>query len=334
MKLIQRQFTWFLGCVFSFISFQVTAQAYTFSHYIAGIHKPEDLVKIPGTQWVLVSAMTTDETSSGSIYVVDTVTQNYRKLFPLSAALNFRFAPHGISLHHTQSGGLELLVVNHGSREAIEFFQVEILAGKPVLTWKNYLEFPKEVWANGVVTAQDGKIYATAMYDPNDAAFLEKFEQAQPTGKVWVYEAATGWKPFENYAFSGANGINLSADERFLYVSEWAHRQLWKFDLKKEQLPQSVQLNFLPDNIRWTTDGTLLVSGQNGASYDVFTCPEISERCKNYTVVRVAPKTMEFEELIRSGNTQFGNGTVALEVGETIWVGNVLTDKVAIFKRD
>ena len=49
-------------------------------------------------------------------------------------------------------------------------------------------------------------------------------------------------------------------------------------------------------------------------------------------IVRIDPKTMTVRELVKNANTDaFGAGTVAVEMGNDLWVGSFRGDRLAIF---
>ena len=99
-------------------------------HYIQHINNPEDLIEVPGTNWVMASSMAEDGNASGEIYGINLLTEQVLLLFAMGAGDKHsgyrlaRFAPHGINIRQTGTNRYELLVINHGSREAIEFFQL------------------------------------------------------------------------------------------------------------------------------------------------------------------------------------------------------------------
>jgi hypothetical protein len=75
------------------------------------------------------------------------------------------------------------------------------------------------------------------------------------------------------------------------------------------------------DNIRWAADGSILAAGQGGAP-----------GAQASIVVKINPETLAVREIIRHPNSDaFGNGTVALEVGNEIWVGSFRGDRLAVF---
>lgn len=311
--------------------------SYTFLSYVEGIRSPEDIVVIPGSKWVLVSSMVSDPDLSGAIYAIHTGDKRIIPVFSLAGNANVcdgltRFAPHGIFLHRSGDKHNYLFVVNHGSREAIERFEVTLQNDLPVLNWIDHADLPPGVWANGIAGNSRDNIYVTGMFDPRDSHFVEKLERQQKTGQVWQLTSA-GWRPFGDQTFSGANGIALSPDGAWMYVSEWAARRVWRMSIEKPSVATSVSVDFLPDNLRWSADGTLLVTGQRSSPKHLFGCKTISADCMYYTTIKINATSLEHETLIDDGRPEFGGGTVSIELTNELWVGTVLSDRIAIFKK-
>src|ERR1700686_735110 len=90
--------------------------------------------------------------------------------------------------------------------------------------------------------------------------------------------------------------------------------------LSRGQTPvkrDTVPLGFRVDNIRFAPDGSILAAGQGQQTTNV---------------VRVDPETLKITELINQPNTEsFASGTVAIPIGNDLWVGSFRGDRLAIF---
>ena len=114
---------------------------------ICGVHAAEDLEALPGGKELLVSQLHAELDPSGamrwmpsSLAVLDLRTHATRVLYPLAsrstttteswgdsgcpAEIGDALSPHGIHLSKRRDGRMQLLVVNHGGRESVEFFEV------------------------------------------------------------------------------------------------------------------------------------------------------------------------------------------------------------------
>ncbi|UZR96433.1 hypothetical protein [Chondrinema litorale] len=304
----------------------------SFSHYIKQIDNPEDLVKIPCTNWVIISSMAKNENEYGGLYAINTITE---KIIPLNATIenDKRYAPHGIYLKELNKSNFRLYVINHASTEKIEIYNLTLVNEKPNLTWVQSIIFPENVWANGLVTDKEGNIYATNMYNSNDRNFLEKFQKTLPTGQIWKWNSISGWQALSSKSFSAANGIAISPTYDYLIISEWASKTIYKMSLDKLELT-SIKIDFLPDNIRWTNDGLLLITGQKGLPHKVFTSKGINAENMYFKVIKLNPELLTYQKLIDGGNQKFANGTVTIEVGNSYWIGCVQNNKIAVYTKN
>jgi len=334
----------FAVIILSFLFFTVNAQQHSatpgliLSHYIAGIANPEDLIEIPESDWVIVSSMASDKKSSGVIFAVHKKDETILSLFALDSHKPDQqdgltlFAPHGIYIRKMERGVYHLFVINHGSREAIEIFYVSLTpSGTPQLTWERHIDFPGNVWANGLVVDATGKIYTTCMYDPTDKQFLDKFEHKLSTGQVWMWTDLLEWRPFGRTTFSGANGIAISADADYIFVSEWARRRVYKMSTTNVSDTTSIATDFLPDNIRWMDHNALIIVGQQSSPAKLFSRTSRSGSIVPFKVILVDPISFSIRSVGGGGNRDFSSGTSAIEAGATYWIGCVGYDKIAVY---
>lgn len=202
----------------------------------------------------------------------------------------------------------------------------------PHADWIGCVPFPGHDFGNGVAPLPTGGFVATNMYDTTDADFLKEFAMAQPTGGVLQWTPQNGWSDAVSQRLSGANGVEVTPDGEWLYVSEWAARKLWVFSLKTKAAPRNVDVDFLPDNLRWTDHGTLLLAGQNAAPEKLFGCQARREPCPlDFSVVEVNPRTLSVRFLMKGGDTTFGGASGALFVGKELWVGSFRGEVIGRF---
>jgi outer membrane receptor protein involved in Fe transport len=105
-------------------------------------------------------------------------------------------------------------------------------------------------------------------------------------------------------------------------VAAWGSQSF--FRVSRGATPASrdeVTLGFRVDNIRWARDGSILAAGQGGAPGAQATI-----------IVKIDPRTLDRREILRHPDTPaYGAGTVAVEVGNELWVGSFRGDRLAIF---
>lgn len=285
---------------------------------------PEDLVRLPGSPWIVVSSMA-DAAGPGRLFVMhEDAGRDSRQaieLFPAgSKPASPRFGPHGLNVRTLGDGDYELLVVDHGDIEAVTLLRLKLLSASapPIVTQTRRVPAPEGVWANGVVATPDGGFLVTSMYDPRDAGFIDKFAQGRPTGSIWAWRDGAGWSQWSPLAFSGANGVAISPDGAAVFVSEWARRRIWRLPFDQTAPPAFVEVGFLPDNLRWSDDGDLLTAGQAADPEAVFGCQIRPTPCPmGYVVARIDPATLDMLKLAEADGedverTGFGGATVAL----------------------
>ena len=93
------------------------------------------------------------------------------------------------------------------------------------------------------------------------------------------------------------------------------HKKHGALPLKPKVTPKVANLNFLPDNLRWTERGTLLVAGQNASPERLFGCQARHGPCPlGFTVAELDPATLGVRVLVTGGDAAFGGATGALFV--------------------
>lgn len=310
--------------------------------FICGLVGPEDLVAVPGSDWVIASG----DATPGAISLIDVKQKTVSALYP-SVALTQRldaktydscpgpidpeekdrFRAHGLALRTGRNGVQTLYVVHHGTRESIEVFELNARAKAPALTWVGCAIAPDPIGLNSVVPLPEGG-FASTNFQPRGAARGRANMQAgERNGELWEWHTGTGWKIVPGSEASGANGIEISKDGKWFYMGGWGNQTFIRFSrgqtpVKRNEIPVGFRL----DNLRWTPDGSLLASGQQipagAAGFAMATS----------RVIKIDPNTLKVRDLISYPyNDTFNFSTVALQVGKEIWVGSVRGDKVARF---
>ncbi|ANE03870.1 hypothetical protein [Corynebacterium crudilactis] len=317
-----------------------------------GPTKPEDLVLLESGV-VFLSGMSEnpgdDDGGAGSLHAVNTDSGGLTNVWtaeniteahdtetfgtcdgPLDASVA---APHGLGTEVSEDGTEYLYVVNHGGRESIEVFTVDGEA----LTWVGCAVLPAASMGNGVVPDPDSDgFYVTNFLDPtNMEASFEKAFAGENTGEILHWTPAEGWSVVEGSEMSTPNGIAISKDGGSIYVASWGGRELVELDRSSGERLNTVALEIMPDNLRYTEDGKLLVTGQVIDSFETFVGYEFGdlEPEDRYDVFALAPEAFTVETVAAGKVAGFGNPTTALEVGDKIFVGSVAGDKILQLER-
>jgi hypothetical protein len=323
---------------------------------ICGFLNPEDLATLPGGAWIAVSQLG-GQGVPGSLLAFRNSDGSRRVLYPggeydLSSEQPAAgwgdaacpgppdvgvFMPHGIDVARAQRQPPRLAVVNHGGREAIELFEVGYARGGPALGWRGCILLPDDVMANDVALLADGSLMATDMLAPLDdfegAADVARMFVGSDTGEVLAWRADVGWVAVPGSEAVTPNGIAVSADGFDLYFSEWSAGRLVRIRLSESGPGRrtSIELPHLPDNLSWTRDGHLLVTGQEGPLGDVLGCAQIeSGTCAvGFSVIRIEPATLETELLLAHPGTAMGAASSSLQVGDELLIGTFAGDRIA-----
>lgn len=309
--------------------------------------KPEDLIEL-GSGTVFLSAMSDNpgdtDGGAGSLQVLDPESDTFRNVWtaenitlnqdtetfsscpgPLDPAVA---APHGLGTETAPDGTEYLYVVNHGGRESIEVFTVDDAA----LTWVGCSVLPEATMGNGVVADPDGEgFYVTNFLDPAD--MLGNFERAfagEATGTVLHWTPESGWETLAGSELSTPNGIALSPDGDSLYVASWGGRELVELDRAGAGVQRSVEVDLLPDNLRYAADGSLLLTGQMIDTFEEFVSYEAEGLAPvdRHDILALDPEDFTVRTVAEGSVAGFGNPTTALEVGDRIYVGSVAGQKV------
>ena len=313
--------------------------------YVCGVSNVEDMVLVPGTAWVIGSSMRTGKKADAGgdpLYLIDTVHKVARvaaivvgpepKTGPFAgcpAPDMAHLGTHGLELRAGTGGAHTLYAVNHGAggRETMEVFKVEAKgAAAPVLTWTGCTRMPANSWMNSIAAMPGGGLMLSEFEDLDKIDMVPVFE-GKTTGKTYFWTPAGGFKEFEGGRLSGNNGLLASKDGKTLWINDQGRKQVIRFALDGSAPPVYAKVGFRPDNLRWTPDGKIMAAGQKievGGSLGAN---------NPWGVARVDPQTMAVTPVLdEPGRPEFSNGTVALQVGDTLWLGNFRGDRVAYVK--
>jgi sugar lactone lactonase YvrE len=307
--------------------------------FVCGQEAPEDLVVLPGSRWVVASVFS----GNGGIRLVSTADRTTITAYPApnstekldkktydscpgapDAAQKAKFRTHGLAIRAGGNSIHTLYAVHHGTRESVEVFEVDARGKTPSLTWIGCAVAPEPVGLNEVVALPGGGFAATNFLARNiDAAARTKMMAGEKNGEIWEWHTGKGWQIIPGSEASGANGLEISKDGKWLYVAAWGNQSFFRLSLGETPVKRDdIPLGFRVDNIRWAADGTLLATGQGGGA----------PGSQTTNIVKINPATLQVQEIIRHPNSDvFGAGTVAVEVGRELWVGSFRGDRIARF---
>ena len=306
--------------------------------FICGQRNPEDLVTVPGTDWIIGSGMAVaNQPGSGGLVMIDRKTHTAVRLPAPSGPARAPFAAgcpnppnvatfsaHGLNIRPAGRGKSTLYVVGHGSREAIEVFDVVNTKGAPAVKWAGCVMAPAGAFMNSVAVLGDGRIVMTDFY--HSPTTMADAQQGRNTGAIYVARPGGPFEKLPGTDLPGPNGIEVSPDGKYVYVADWGRSAVKRYELAAPQKePWSMTLTFRADNLRWAPDGKLLLAGP-GADPNCAT----GQRCPQIPVVGALDTSKLTLTYLKRGPAEPSMGGVssALVVADELWTASYTGDRV------
>jgi len=323
------------------------AKAAVTLEFVPGPVNVEDVARIPGTPWLVGSGMTSRSHPTGALHLIDTAAMTWRRVAPDARRprpdATYGEAPppdpdafdaHGVALRPGDDGVHTLYVVNHGGREAIEVFAVDARGEAPELTWVGGVLQDENVWGNACAPLPDGGIVATNYLDLTDAEAFDKVYAGRVTGNLKEWHAGEGWIDVPGSEMSAPNGVEASSDGAWLFANSWAARKVIRVARPGRPAARAeVDVDLLPDNVKWGADGRLLIAGHRSVPADVFAAFNDGDIANvPWTVIRVDPESLAVEEVARVDHETFGCVATGLDVGDDLWVASPRSDRVGVLR--
>lgn len=320
--------------------------------YVCGTPRPEDVIAIPGTRWLIVSGFV----PGGGVKIVDTQTKVATPWYtggpdqidpdatdyagcpgPVDPAL---FNTRGLTLRATGDGRYTLHVVNHGGRESVEVFDIDARPDRPSLRWRGCRLMPPGQVGNSVATFADGTLLVTVLTRPGTT--IADFVQGQRTGAVWQLKPGeTAFTEIHGTQLPGNNGLETDPDDRHFYVVAFGWHAVAVYDRRRPAKPVRVieMPGFMPDNIHWTS-GKLVAAGMRfdepacGGLRRVVNGEADKMLChRGYGVAAIDPVTGSVTTLAYGEPVSAFNGVSAAAItGDTLWLGSYQSDRLAVRK--
>jgi hypothetical protein len=307
--------------------------------FLCGFTGPEDIVQIGETGWLVASSFAGlgAPVRQGRLYLIDAAAKTQRELFPGPSpelrpdAMMYPSCP-GLDLNAFDTLGLSvreksretpgvyrLYVTSHGAVSAVQAFEIDARGKTPTIAWVGCVPMPPNVWANSVTILEDGGFVVTQFFDPSDPESVKKSATGQSPGALYEWRPGGAVVPIPGTDLIGLNGLVASGDGRYLFASAM-HSQVVRFDMSTSPPAKvSLTLPIVLDNLRSTPKGDLLAVGwETNPSW-------VCKRHKCEPIYRIDPQTMTARLVV---NSEQPNASMALEVGDTIWVGTWVGDRV------
>ncbi len=316
---------------------------------ICGFSNPEDMVVLPGNEAILIGEYGASAEATGRLLVFELESEKQHTVFrggqgtgtaeagwgdPACATPPAEpFNSHGIDLVRRDDGRLQLLVIQHGGREAVELFEVMGSGTDWQVEWRGCVPAPPNASLNSVAAISNGDFYTTQMIPLEPHIDLKKAIPRYVTGHAYAWSQAD--KAFRDIGGTeGAmpNGIVTSPDGRFIYMNATAEHSVRKVEVATGRELGRATVD-MPDNARWAPDGRVLISS---LARDL--SPEQFAECLSFErgacgipfkIVALDPDSMTIvETLYESDGAPMGAGTVGLHVGDELFIGSFHGDRI------
>ena len=294
---------------------------------VKGIVGAEDITIHPGTGIAYISvhdrrAAIAGKEAKAGIYTFDT-TRTSASVELLTTGSTSDFAPHGISLYVGDDGQNKLFVVNHASgRHSIEVFN--LVNGNT--THQKTIRDPLLISPNDIVAVGPNKFYVTNdhKYSSGLMKTVEDYGRLSLSNVVYYdgslfSEAATG--------FGYANGINISPDNRTVYVATTTAGSLHvlnrDLDSGKLTAQKTIELGTGLDNIEIDSKGDLWI-GSHPKLLSFVGHSKDPEKLSPSQVLHLLPQNnYSFKEVYLNLGEELSGSSVAAVRGKRMLIGSV-----------
>ncbi len=318
--------------------------------FVCGVQKPEDLVQIPGTKWILASGMT----EGGGLNIIDSDAKTVRAFYTGAAGQIrqdkkrypdcpappdvARLNTHGLGLRAKGGGLYTLYAVSHGALESILVFALDARASQPTLSFSGCVPMPAGHAANSVAGYSDGTIIATVPVRPGFTG-ADFMSGGKATGAVFEWKPGTpGFRLLAGTELPGDNGLEISKDEKEFYIALSGTQSVAVFARADTSRPlrQARTPWYNLDNIHWSGDRLIAA----GMMYDEPACGGTRKQIidskgdlachRGWVAGQLDPVAMTWTILgYGEPNPSFGGIATALVVGDTLWLSSYQADRAA-----
>jgi hypothetical protein len=321
---------------------------------VCGVQNPEDLAVLPGGRYVLSSQYggTAGEKPAG-LALYDSTVGSISKLGPFvdpspelwgspdcTTPPGAAFSSHGIELSQRDDGRWQVIAVNHGGRESLEWFELIEKPGSPQpisLAWR------------GCAVVLDGRSINAVATLPHGGGQLvsQIWQHAGPTSPLFAtwnllmsrFAMSSGavlhWDGKQFTEVPGTrgmfpNGIVVSADGRYMYVNMEGYNQIQKIPVSGGKPVAVADVGGMPDNVRWSANRTTLyVASIRGSFSEMGDCMNLDDGAcpMRGAVVAVDPESMKAYDLFEHEGAPMGGFTAAVELSDSLLIGAYASDR-------
>ncbi|HUH37916.1 MAG TPA: hypothetical protein VL027_08230 [Spongiibacteraceae bacterium] len=316
---------------------------------VCGLQAPEDMERLPGGGYLILSQYGGMTGGAGSLALFDAAADRAQPLYPqpgadgaadwgdadCPGAPGAALSPHGIHLAQRADGAWQLLVVNHGGREAVEFFELKAAGGDSRLVWRGCAVAPEGAFLNDVVALPGGGLLVTHMFDRDDPDGLANALSGRDSGHVFRWRPGQGFDVLPGSRAPFPNGIQIDTAGSAIYLNLYAAGEVRKLDLASGRTLASWAVPS-PDNSSWSEAGLLLVASHTGVFDNLQQCESVGAGACDlaYQIVAIDPRTLAHRTLFSHEGAPMGAGTVAVDLNGVFYIGSFAGDRLVKVRLD
>jgi hypothetical protein len=154
------------------------------------------------------------------------------------------------------------------------------------------------------------------------------------TGAVLEWGPEAGWREVPGTRSSGPNGVEISSDGEQIFFAAIGSGELVRVRRAGDPAARRIEIE-APDNLTWMRDGRLLVASHRGPLRALAACGRLERgACPlGFGILAVEPETLAAEELLAHEGAPIGAVSVALEVGDELFLGALAGNRIARLAR-
>lgn len=316
---------------------------------ICEIENPEDLVRLEGTPWILLSQAWggaikaplavihsgTLRLQAPQITLADYVAGN-PKGEPSCDGPPARPRFRGIDVRQLGDGRYIAAGISGTEVQRVELFDVVADRERVALTWVGCVNVPRAYFLNDVAIGQDGVLYATHMFSrPSGLRWLVlqfHFLVGDHTGYAVAWRPDGGWSRIANSNGSFPNGITTDRTGALIYMASTYSSSLSRIEVATGKRLDAF-LPVRPDNVSWTERGSLIITGGMGIRLiSSAGCLDLAKPgCAFPFGVVEADAELKSRKLIFShADGKIPGASSALLAGNSIFLGSAAADRVTV----
>jgi hypothetical protein len=316
---------------------------------ITGVESAEDIVAIPGSDWVITGGMASPANPRPRTFFINSRTHEFRPAWPDNCALDLdsaRFgdiAPpsaytfHGLDV--IQRGSIiEVYQVNHApghgeGRESVEVFEIDLTADGPSLRWRGAVIGPAWLGGNDLCALPEGGFAVTNFCYPGPEAMKMGLAGGINGNVLEWRNSDEGWTIVPGTDLNFPNGIAVTPGGDAYIVASWGAKKLVRVPRRNSSVTRvEIPLEGLIDNITWTPDGAMLCCVQIDDADKLFAkVGSTGTAAGPFQGVRVDPVTLETKILVADDVPDFFATTVLQVSEKEVWASSAMGDRLIAF---